>query len=799
LSIHSKSCTVLGLYCISRLLGLYFVLYTGVVYSVLMEEGERSEVVSECCQRREESVRVKLEGKLLALELKMEASVREMKEYADQLRECINLRDEKLIVKDQEIDERNRTIASMREEMNNDRAMIAELTSTVENLQVKLNGEVINKTKTSKKKIVTTRVNLEELFQTETFEKFFTIRLTNSSKREMSPFKFERDLIQQIEGPPIYISKGGKNTYLVEVRNKSQSEKIRSVSEVDGKNCVVRPYELYNDNKGLIYIYNSEIEDFQSFKNGLCNEYKFKDVVHAHWIKTKQNSQAYIVVTNEAALPTHIHVTGEYTLTRVHPYHDSPLHCKWCLTYGHSRKYCSAVSPKCRNCAGDHSSDSCSNADTIKCYNCGGEHRAGHHTCPANQKEVKIAETQKNHKVTRQQAINIIEGKSESNIRENDQYHRYLLVTLDNNSLRKTCPFNIEAFFKTKYGILRENLRREKQGIIVKTSNRTETDSVTQLTSILGIPCQVALHQTYNQSKGLIYITEYDVQDEALFCQELSSRLNADEVRKANWIRCREANTSAFLVTFKNPHCPAYIQIPGESRQSKVYEYRPRALFCTNCLEYSHKDKRCTNPTRCSNCTEYHSQSTCRNLSVACLHCDQPHKTGDRRCARRLQEEEIVAIQYKEKLSWPMAKQKYLFLHPEHKQLFSRAITTVNMEVPRRPEPEEDHNDQRRPRMLAREDVEEQRRSTVYPPDAIEDVTQAKEPEKRTRNALDWSSDEETVVGPKKGRTNQATISPSSDPEDDDDESSETNEKIRREVQKIYDEFRADPTHQHNQ
>jgi len=273
-----------------------------------MGESGGSEVVSECCRRMEESVRVELEGKLLALELKMEASVRDMKEYADQLKECINLRDEKLIVKEQEIENRNETIANMKEQMISDKVKITELTATVESLQEQLDGRTNSKIRATKKKSVVAITTSERLFQADTFEKFFTIKLTSNSKRTICPFKFERGLIQNLGGSPLSISKGGKDAYLVEVRNKSQSEKILCVSEIDGKPCTVRPHTLFNDTKGLIYIHNSEIDDFQSFKDGLCHEYRFRDVVQAHWIKTRQNSQAFIVVINESVIcPSYPH------------------------------------------------------------------------------------------------------------------------------------------------------------------------------------------------------------------------------------------------------------------------------------------------------------------------------------------------------------------------------------------------------------------------------------------------------------------------------------------------------------
>ena len=129
---------------------------------------------------------------------------------------------------------------------------------------------------------------------------------------------------------------------------------------------------------------------------------------------------------------------------------------------------------------------------------------------------------------------------------------------------------------------------------------------------------------------------------------------------QAFWIKPKKNSKSTpYLITFSQSQTPATIYVPGE-RPVKVYPYLPRPLFYWNCLEYTHSAKRCQNPSRCIRCGEDYQIAECENATSRCYHYYKGSRAGDRNCSKQKQEDEICKIRYKEKVSYNIAKQKYL-------------------------------------------------------------------------------------------------------------------------------------------
>jgi len=697
----------------------------------------------------------------------MEENLQKSKEYADHLKEGIILRDEKLMAREQELAEKNGIIDEMRKEIDRNEKKIEELTLMVEKLSAKTkNSGATNDRREQKKKTTYKAVTLQDLLHVETFDKYFVIKLEEGVKRRISPFKFETDLTEAIGGIPSSITSSGNNGFLIEVRTKEQSDKVARIDTIGKYKCSVRCHSLYSENRGMIYIRNCEVSDLGSFRSGLCAEYNLKDVIDAPSVKTRNGSRAFILVTNEPSLPEYVHITGEHTLTKVYPFHESPLQCKKCQAYGHPEKYCQSNEPICRSCAERHCTDNCTNS-IDKCCHCNGPHRAGHFTCPEKIKQMKILEIQKSHKVNRFQANEIMNGQSRG-VMHDAEYSRYIKIEANNDALRKLCPFKLEKLLATKYGVQRNNIRREHHCFIVKSSNHQQTAELCKLTSLLSVPCSVRLHETYNQSRGLVYVNGCDVTNDEDFCRELSERCGCDKVERAHWVKCRNEKSSAFMLTFSTPSPPSSIYIPGENKQTIVYESKPRPMFCRKCLEYSHGAKRCSNALRCANCAEHHPTESCRALALKCLHCKQSHKTGDKSCKSQKIEEGIMMLKYRERITWPQARQQYLIQHPEDRQQYAEASKL---------------------RTLRGNLGESAVRTMTVPLLGSEGDRGARRP----RNA---SSDEEDEVATnKRGRTQpeESEDSEASDTPADVLESSETNEKIRKEVLKIFHEYENNP------
>ena len=78
----------------------------------------------------------------------------------------------------------------------------------------------------------------------------------------------------------------------------------------------------------MIYIYNSEIEDMESFKEGLKEQYSVTSVTGVNWVKPRgEGAKAYVLTLQRESIPGFRRIVGEYSLTKVYEYNTKPLQC----------------------------------------------------------------------------------------------------------------------------------------------------------------------------------------------------------------------------------------------------------------------------------------------------------------------------------------------------------------------------------------------------------------------------------------------------------------------------------------
>ena len=66
----------------------------------------------------------------------------------------------------------------------------------------------------------------------EPFVKYFVLKVEEGKKRLVCPFQLETDLASQVGGPMESIKVDGRDSFLVAVCHKSQSDKIRKVKQL---------------------------------------------------------------------------------------------------------------------------------------------------------------------------------------------------------------------------------------------------------------------------------------------------------------------------------------------------------------------------------------------------------------------------------------------------------------------------------------------------------------------------------------------------------------------------------------
>ena len=136
--------------------------------------------------------------------------------------------------------------------------------------------------------------------------------------------------------------------------------------------------------------------------------------------------------------------------------------------------------------------------------------------------------------------------------------------------MRCPCPFKMEKFLSVNCDIRSECITAEKKCYIIKATLKEQYRKVMQLTDIYDISCKVSNSSTilrmYSSTKGLVYITEYDVKNEKSFQEDLQKKHNINEVGQAFWIKPKNSKSTPYLITFSQSQMPATIYVPGEDR-----------------------------------------------------------------------------------------------------------------------------------------------------------------------------------------------------------------------------------------
>ena len=69
--------------------------------------------------------------------------------------------------------------------------------------------------------------------------KYFVVKMEEGRKKLMCPFQLEDDLASQVGGAVESIRGSGRDSFLVTVYSKNQSDKIRCIKQIAGNNCQV--------------------------------------------------------------------------------------------------------------------------------------------------------------------------------------------------------------------------------------------------------------------------------------------------------------------------------------------------------------------------------------------------------------------------------------------------------------------------------------------------------------------------------------------------------------------------------
>ena len=82
-----------------------------------------------------------------------------------------------------------------------------------------------------------------------------------------------------------------------------------------------------------------------------------------------------------------------------------------------------------------------------------------------------------------------------------------------------------------------------------------------------------------------------------------------------------------------------------------VYEYKDKPIMCKTCLAYGHSKNRGTEEQKCANCGGVNHPVELCTAETKYVHCSEDHSAGNIRCKKHRYQEEIIAVQTKERVT----------------------------------------------------------------------------------------------------------------------------------------------------
>ena len=290
-----------------------------------------------------------------------------------------------------------------------------------------------------------------------------------------------------------------------------------------------------------------------------------------------------------------------------------------------------------------------------------------------------INDAREREKVTIMRARLILEKNCDFTKRITQQFPTHFDLKMNEQNKRIFIPWLLEKCIERHIGSKPKSIRTSNKTIFVVEVNSKEQSTVVQeITNINGISAEISVNNFAHLNRGLIYIYGYNMNNFESFKASLMEQHDVQDVTEATWIKTRSNNRLVPLLLTFHKEVPQFIDIPGEMMKTRVVEYKQRPLMCKKCLIYEHGKNNCEEEQRCGKCSDTgHNRTKCTEQKVRCFHCEGDHEAGNRMCSEQRYQEEIVAVQRKERVSWAQAKVIVNKKYPQVKMNYA-AMVKVN-------------------------------------------------------------------------------------------------------------------------
>ena len=245
------------------------------------------------------------------------------------------------------------------------------------------------------------------------------------------------------------------------------------------------------------------------------------------------------------------------------------------------------------------------------------------------------------------------------------EFSSFFRIELSKTNKRKLNPWILELSLQKVLGNKPKKIRScSDNAYVVQVNTKEESNRILKLKQIENIPVEkVAEHPSFNCSKGLAFIYNYDLTDFNKFRSQFLQDTGHRNIEQATWIKPRNENAKPVLISFNQNIPPQYVDIPGEIARTKILPFTPQPMMCKNCYQYGHTKKHCNQATVCKHCSETeHQTEKCTN-DLKCLHCGGAHDAGNKSCPKHKYETDVLSIQSTEQVTISEARRLYNTRH----------------------------------------------------------------------------------------------------------------------------------------
>ena len=263
-------------------------------------------------------------------------------------------------------------------------------------------------------------------------------------------------------------------------------------------------------------------------------------------------------------------------------------------------------------------------------------------------------------------------GKAINQDHNNFFYKRFMVIQHSDSTKKigDMNPFYVErqlkAFLGKKTWYKANKIRSGH--LLIEVDRKNIVDKLKKTKTIGEIPVEVKEHKELNSCKGRVFCDNIEVKEMSndTIKKEMADQ-NVSEVYRQQ--RRKDdgtgyENTDSFIVTFDTLKLPNIVKIGYI--YVEVQPYIPNPRICFNCQRYGHGKKTCTHDSICAKCAQKgHEHDDCENDYVLCYHCEQQHKTTDKKCPMFQLEKMIIKEKTRSNIPFREARRRIYNANPE--------------------------------------------------------------------------------------------------------------------------------------